>query len=123
MKYAVLLFFTVLLLTVAGCRKHVKNSTSPMPENAILIDVRSAEEFNSGHLPGSFNIPHTEIAEKISRVAPDKSTPLYLYCRSGRRVGIAMEALKEIGYSDMHNLGGLEDAAGKLKLEPVKTSN
>lgn len=86
-----------------------------MSEKAVLIDVRSAEEYNAGFHPGAVNIPHTEIAEKISAVAPDKTTPLYLYCRSGRRVGIAMENLKKLGYQTMYNLGGFEEAGIFLK--------
>ena len=118
----ILIFSTILILlavTISACRVK-KNSEIAVKENAILIDVRSVAEFNEGYLPGAINIPHTEIADKIGTIAPDKSAPLYLYCRSGRRVGIAMEALKEIGYTDMTNLGGLSDAAKTLNLKPVK---
>ena len=91
-----------------------------MQKNAVLIDVRSAEEFSSGHLQGAVNIPHTEIAEKISGVAAEKNTPLYLYCRSGRRVGWAMESLQKLGYKNMENLGGLSEAQKTLGLPVVK---
>lgn len=117
-----LLFSTILLalmVTISACRVK-KNSDIAINKNAILIDVRSVAEFNEGYLPGAINIPHTEISARISTIVPDKSTPLYLYCRSGRRVGIAMEALKEIGYTNMTNLGGLADAAKTLNLKPVK---
>lgn len=87
-----------------------------LPENALLIDVRSAEEFNAGHLDGAVNLPYDTIAAKISGVAPDKAQPLFLYCRSGRRVAIAMESLTKAGYTDLHNLGGFEEA--KKQLEP-----
>ena len=118
MKYLFALALTAVVLVIIGCRKHGAKTIQMMPDNAVLIDVRSAEEFQSGHLPGAVNIPHTVIAEKISGAAPDKSTPLYLYCRSGRRVGIAMEALKNSGYTVMYNLGGMEEAAEKLNLSP-----
>ena len=100
-----------------------------MQKNAVLIDVRSAEEFSSGHLQGAVNIPHTEIAEKISGVAAAKNTPLYLYCRSGRRVGLAMEVLQKLGYTVMFNLGGYEEAKkfmekqGKMKLRVLMIGN
>ena len=97
-----------------GCEINVAKSDMLMPPEAVLIDVRSAEEFKTGYIKGAINIPHTEIAEKISAVAKDKSTPLYLYCRSGRRVGIAMETLTALGYTEMVNLGGAEEAAQKL---------
>ena len=99
----------------SGCFKQKKEEVPPMDGKNVLIDVRSEEEFNAGHHAGAVNIPHTQISEKISTVAPDKSTPLYLYCRSGRRVGIAIEALKGLGYQTMYNLGGFEDAAEFLK--------
>lgn len=97
-----------------GCEINVAKSDMLMPPEAVLIDVRSAEEFKTGYIPGAVNIPHTEIAEKISTVAKEKSTPLYLYCRSGRRVGIAMEELSKLGYTEMVNLGGAEEAAKEL---------
>ena len=82
---------------------------------AMPVPRFSVEEFNAGHIAGAVNIPHTAIAEKISSVTNDKSTPLYLYCRSGRRVGIAMESLKNSGYKTMYNLGGMEEAEEKLR--------
>ena len=97
-----------------GCEINMAKSDMLMPPDAVLIDVRSAEEFKTGYIKGAVNIPHTEIAEKISAVAKDKSTPLYLYCRSGRRVGIAMETLTALGYTTMVNLGGAEEAAKEL---------
>ena len=103
----------------SGCEINAAKSDFAIPSDAVLIDVRSAEEFRAGHLPGAVNIPHTEIAEKISGIAPEKSTPLYLYCRSGRRVGIAMETLKKSGYTTMYNLGGIEEAAKKLNIQPA----
>ena len=109
---------TVLCMASGGCSGAGSNDQKSLPAGAVLIDVRSVEEFNTGHLAGAVNIPHTEIAEKISLVAKERSTPLYLYCRSGRRVGIAMEALKNSGYTVMYNLGGMEEAAEKLNLSP-----
>ena len=102
------------VLVMSGCCKKSDNNADKVKKPAILIDVRSAEEFAEEHLPGAVNIPHTEIAEKIAAVAPDKSGEIYLYCRSGRRVGVAMEALHKLGYQNMHNLGGIEDARKKI---------
>ena len=105
---------TVLCMASGGCSGAGNNDQKSLPAGAVLLDVRSVEEFKTGYLPGAVNIPHTEIAEKISGVAKDKSTPLYLYCRSGRRVGIAMEELSKLGYTKMVNLGGAEEASQKL---------
>ena len=85
---------------------------------AIWIDVRSAAEFEAGHIEGAVNIPHTEIAERISEVTEDRDATLYLYCRSGRRSGIAAEVLAEAGFSSAVNIGGLEDARNRATGQP-----
>ena len=90
-----------------------------MPDGAVLLDVRSAEEFAQGHIPWAVNIPHDLISEKIAGAVPVKNTPLYIYCRSGRRVKIAMETLRKLGYEQLHNLGGIEEA-GKVLDIPLK---
>jgi len=82
----------------------------------IWIDVRTSEEFNQGHLPGAVNILHTEIKDKIGAVTQNKNAQIKLYCRSGRRSGLAEAALKELGYTQVQNLGSYEElvaASGK----------
>lgn len=74
----------------------------------IWIDVRSAEEFQAGHLEGAVNIVHTDIAAKIGAVTQDKNAEIQLYCRSGRRSGLAEAELKKLGYTNVHNAGGYE---------------
>ena len=86
---------------------------------AAWIDVRSAGEFDAGHVEGAVNIPHTEIVDRISEVTEDKAATLYLYCRSGRRSGIAADALAEAGFSNAINIGGLEDAMKKAASHPT----
>ena len=75
---------------------------------AVLIDVRTADEFASGALPGATLIPHGDIAARIAEVAPDKNTPVVLYCRSGRRSGIAQDTLQSLGYTQVINAGGYD---------------
>jgi len=77
---------------------------------ASWIDVRSAEEYANGHVSSAVNIPYTEILARIGEVTEDKDALIYVYCRSGRRSGIARETLEENGFSNVINLGGLEDA-------------
>lgn len=77
---------------------------------ALWIDVRTAEEFAAGHVEGAVNIPYEEIVARIGEVTDDKTSLVYLYCRSGRRSGIALEALQEAGFTRAVNIGGLEDA-------------
>lgn len=104
-----------LLTAASGCCCN-KQQRVTMEKNAVLIDVRTVQEFNAGALTGAVNIPHEEIGEKIQNVVPDKSTPVYLYCRSGRRSGIAENTLKHLGYSATCDLGGINDAEAKLAL-------
>ena len=112
-----------LLLMLLGCCAFGGCSNSPakivMPDGAVLLDVRSTAEFSEGHIAGAVNIPYDVISEKISDTVPAKKTPLYIYCRSGRRVKIAMEALRKLGYEQLHDLGGIEDA-GKVLGIPLK---
>lgn len=75
----------------------------------IWIDVRSADEFQQGHLEGALNITHDQIAERILQVSPNKEQPIHLYCRSGRRAEAAMIELKKLGYSNVTNHGGYDD--------------
>lgn len=78
------------------------------------IDVRSPEEFQTGHVGMAVNIPVDQIAERIQSVTTDKNAEIYLSCKSGRRAGIALETLKGLGYTKVTNVGGIDDA---LKLE------
>lgn len=86
-----------------------------LPDNAVLLDVRQADEFNAGHIDGAVLVPHDTIAEKIGAVVPDKNTPVYVYCRSGRRSAIAVEAMEKLGYVDLTDLGGMDEAKKRLR--------
>lgn len=85
------------------------------PDDVYWLDVRSAQEYAAGHVEGAVNIPYTEIAERIGEVTDDKDATLYLYCRSGRRSGIATETLEAAGFTNVTNVGGLEDALEKSR--------
>ncbi|WP_271411910.1 rhodanese-like domain-containing protein [Pseudomonas sp. Q1-7] len=82
--------------------------------NAVLIDVRTPEEVAEGSIPGARNIGYEEIGQRIAEVAPDKDTPIVLYCRSGRRSSIAQDSLRELGYSHVVNGGGYLDLKNAL---------
>ena len=79
----------------------------------VWIDVRSAEEFNAGHLQGAVNIPHDKIIEGVKALGSDKDAPINLYCRSGRRAEAALTELKNAGYTNVTNHGGYEDLVKK----------
>lgn len=82
--------------------------------NTVFIDVRTPEEFASGHVDGALNIPVSEINAVQEHVA-DKDTPVVLYCRSGNRAGRALTAMQNMGYTDVVNAGGLQDARNLKK--------
>ena len=84
----------------------------------IWIDVRTAEEFAAGHVESAVNIPYEEIGARISEVTTDSEAVIYLYCRSGRRSGIALETLEASGFSNAVNVGGLEDALKRAAEAP-----
>ena len=111
-------FFSILcgiaLLAISGCCS--TESKISMGNNAVLLDVRTPEEHKNGYLEGAVLLPLAELESKISSTVSGKNTPIYIYCRSGRRSGIAVEKLKAVGYTDLHNLGGLKDAREKLNI-------
>ena len=78
------------------------------PAAPLVIDVRTKDEYDSGHLEGALNIPHDVIGPKIGAVTEDKDREIVLYCRSGRRAGVALDALKALGYTNVTNAGGDE---------------
>ena len=88
-------------------------SVSAWAGESHWIDVRSANEFAAGHVEGAINIPHTEIGERIAEVTDNRDATLYLYCRSGRRSGIATDVLRKAGFTGAVNIGGFEDAMDK----------
>ena len=75
----------------------------------IVIDVRTLEEFESGHIEDSSNIEWQEISSITDNINKDQK--IYLYCRSGRRSQNATDILIDLGYKDVTNLGGIKDAA------------
>ena len=128
LRYALLLSCAAAAVCGCACGNAEKASDGTRAEQSapidmsseILLDVRSPEEYASGYLKGARNIPHDRIGAEIAAVAPDKSTRIILYCRSGRRANTALETLRAMGYTDVSNFGGLEDAQERLGL-PVVT--
>jgi rhodanese-related sulfurtransferase len=79
-----------------------------------LIDVRPRADYRDGHIPGSINVPLDEI-RTVKRLVPDKKADIYLYCETGRHSGCAKTVLKYLGYKQVTNLGGLEEAEAGLQ--------
>ncbi len=78
-------------------------------DGAILIDVRSEEEYKLSHLDQAINIPVDVIEEEIVNYVVDKSTPVILYCRSGNRSSNAAQALLKLGYYKVYDLGAMDN--------------
>ena len=81
-----------------------------LTEGALVVDVRTPEEFRSGHVPDALNIPLGELEESLPRRVMDKNTVLLLHCLSGGRSAIAKRKLRAMGYVNTHNLGGVARA-------------
>jgi phage shock protein E len=77
------------------------------------IDVRTEQEFATGHVEGAVNIPYEEITARIAEVSAKRDAEIYLYCRSGRRADIAKNALEEMGYTGVVNLKTVAAARDK----------
>ena len=90
-----------------------QSMVKPEKVKGVWIDVRSAEEFNAGHLQDAVNIPHDKIIEGVKALGSDKDAPINLYCRSGRRAEAALTELKNAGYTNVTNHGGYEDLVKK----------
>ena len=77
-------------------------------EGALLIDVRSVSEFESGHIEGALNIPHSDIEALKEAIGPEQDRNVVFYCGSGRRAGRAQEQLETIGYTGIFNATGYD---------------
>lgn len=75
----------------------------------IILDVRTEEEYNQGHIANAILIPHTEILTKAESEIADKDTLILVYCRSGNRSKTASEYLLELGYTKIREFGGIID--------------
>ena len=74
-----------------------------------IIDARTEEEFNEGHIEGAIMIPEYEISKTAEKALPDKNQLILVYCRSGRRSKIASAELVRLGYTNVKEFGGIID--------------
>ena len=122
MKKLLIFALAVMLLTACGQANENPKEAIYMNINAeeakkimdteegyIILDVRTQEEYDQGHIPGAIVISHEEIPEKAEDVLTDKDQLILVYCRSGRRSKIAAEALAELGYTNIKEFGGIID--------------
>ena len=92
-----------------------------LEQRALIIDVRTSEEYAQGHYPGAVNIPHEQILAGVRSRAIGPDDPVVLYCRSGNRSGKAQTTLSDAGYSVTHNAGGLSALLAATGQDPVRS--
>lgn len=85
--------------------------------NALLLDVRTPQEYSEGHIPLSLNIPLYEM-HRLEEERVGKYTPVFLYCRSGARSRVAAQMLRNMGYVNARNIGGIESYHGRIVQSP-----
>ena len=122
MKKLMILLLSVMLLTACGQVKENDQGAVYMnitaeeakqimdsKEGYVILDVRTQEEYDQGHIPGAILIPDTEIEARAEEILTDKDQLILIYCRSGRRSKLAAEALVELGYTNIKEFGGIID--------------
>ena len=82
----------------------------------ILLDVRTPEEFSTGHIPGAICIPNESIGKQEITVLPNKKQRIYIYCRSGSRSKQAADKLLDMGYTNLVEAGGIMDWQGEIQV-------
>lgn len=88
-------------ITAADLADRIQAGASP-----LVLDVRTSEEYGSGHIPGAVNIPYDELPARLSELPVEKSTEIVVHCQSGRRAQVAEGTLRESGYSNVRDLAG-----------------
>jgi phage shock protein E len=117
-------FLSICMLLVLGLTAAVQGGTN-VANSAVMetnrmyvVDARTEGEWKAGHIKDAILIPYDQIKTRIVEVTTNKSDHIALYCRSGRRSGIALKSLQELGYRNVENLGSFDDARKKLGVPP-----
>ena len=130
MKHKKLRFlpFILIVIVLGGCQAINNSSTTKEDVNTfetitakeakemmdkdnslIILDVRTKEEYVTGHIKDALLLPYTEISDQVETVITDKNTIILIYCRSGRRSLIAANSLIDLGYKNVYDFGGIID--------------
>jgi phage shock protein E len=87
-----------------------KQAQDMVKQGALIVDVRSPQEFERGHLSQAFNMPLDEVTGLLPEKVKDRERPILVHCQSGMRSKMAKDRLGRIGYTNVHNLGSYERA-------------
>lgn len=119
MKKWMMLLLATLLLTGCGTEKGTASYEMITAQQAkeimdtqagyVILDTRTQEEYETGHIPGAIVISHEEIKDKAESALPDKDQLILVYCRSGRRSKLAAQDLVDLGYTNVKEFGGIID--------------
>ena len=120
-RFLLILFVLTIILT--GCNNMENNNNTQETtykkisaqdakaiidsEDVIILDVRTPEEYNSGHIENAVLLPVTEITDKAEEVLPNKDAKILVYCRSGNRSATAAKDLINLGYTNVFDFGGI----------------
>jgi rhodanese-related sulfurtransferase len=88
-------------ITPAELAKRLKEPNPP-----VVLDVRTREEYAAGHIDTAVNLPHDELGRRLGEIPGDKSSEIVVYCRSGKRAGVAEKILIENGYTNVKDMAG-----------------
>ena len=108
--------FVLLLLMKRSGQVSSRAAAEYLRGGALVLDVRSAGEFTSGHLPGAVNLPLSEIETSINRKVKSKEQVVLLYCQSGARSGEARRKLRAMGFEHAFNMGSYRRAERILEV-------
>lgn len=115
------MLFQALLMALLLATAHAKDIRFNGTKPAVIIDVRTPQEFAAGHIDGAVNIPFDRIGQGIQSIKGlKKDSTILVYCRSGRRSGIAKTTLEQRGFKQILDGGGMESLAHNLKVCTTK---
>ncbi len=115
-------FIALILTALVGTAAFAAPGGAGLPgkPGALVLDVRTAQEFAAGHIPGAVLLPYDQIRARAAELAKlagpaGKERPLAVYCRSGRRSAIAVAELRKLGYRDIADFGAIGNWKGPLE--------